>query len=95
MSSKPEEVTVTEPTVTLETLVRTQLSKALGGKRGMLEGAIPTIGFTVTWITTHNLNLSLVISGALAVVLLILRIAQRSTPQFVLNSLVGIGIAAV
>ena len=95
MSSKPEEVTVAEPTVTLETLVRTQLSKALGGKRGMLEGAIPTIGFTVTWITTHNLNLSLVISVGLAVVLLLLRIVQRSTPQFVLNSLVGIGIAAV
>src|SRR6478752_361622 len=94
MSSKPEEVTVTEPTVTLETLVRTQLSKALGGKRGMLEGAIPTIGFTVTWITTHNLNLSLVLSAGLAVVLLFLRIVQRSTPQFVLNSLVGIGIAA-
>ena len=71
MSSKPEEVTVTEPTVTLETLVRTQLSKALGGKRGMLEGAIPTLGFTVTWITTHNLNLSLVISAGLAVVLLL------------------------
>ncbi len=66
MSSKPEEVTVTEPTVTLETLVRTQLSKALGGKRGMVEGAIPTIGFTVTWITSHNLNLSLVISVGLA-----------------------------
>ena len=95
MSSKPEEVAVTEPTVTLETLVRTQLSKALGGKRGMLEGAIPTIGFTATWITLHNLNLSLVISGGLAVVLLVLRIVQRSTPQFVLNSLVGIAIAAV
>jgi Protein of unknown function (DUF3159) len=95
MSSKPEEVAVTEPTVTLETLVRTQLSKALGGKRGMLEGAIPTIGFTVTWITLHNLNLSLAISGGLAVILLILRIVQRSTPQFVLNSLFGIGIAAV
>jgi hypothetical protein len=95
MSSKPEEVTVIEPTVTLETLVRTQLSKALGGKRGMVEGAIPTIGFTVSWITTHNLNLSLVISCGLAVVLLLIRVVQRSTPQFVLNSLVGIGIAAV
>jgi len=95
MSSKPEEVTVAEPTVTLETLVRTQLSKALGGKRGMLEGAIPTLGFTVTWITTHNLNLSLVLSAGLAVILLLIRIAQRSTPQFVLNSLVGIGIAAI
>jgi hypothetical protein len=94
MSSKPEEVVVVEPTVTLETLVRTQLSKALGGKRGMLEGAIPTLGFTLTWITVHSLNLALVISGALAVILLGMRIVQRSTPQFVLNALFGIAIAA-
>lgn len=94
MSSKPEEVAVVEPAVTLETLVRTQLSKALGGKRGMLEGAIPTVGFTLTWITSHNLNLSLGISGGLAVVLLLVRVVQRSTPQFVLNSLLGIAIAA-
>jgi Protein of unknown function (DUF3159) len=95
MSSKPEQVAVTEPTETLETLVRSQLSKALGGKRGMLEGAIPTVGFTVAWVTSHNLNLSLLISGGLAVVLLLVRIVQRSTPQFVLNSLFGIGIAAI
>jgi uncharacterized protein DUF3159 len=94
MSSKPDEAVVVEPTVTLETLVRTQLSKALGGKRGMLEGAIPTLGFTLTWITVHNLNLALLISGGLAVLLLLLRIVQRSTPQFVLNALVGIAIAA-
>ena len=95
MSSKPEPGTVTESTVTLEMLVRSQLSKALGGKRGMLEGAIPTLGFTVTWIASRNLNISLVISGGLAVALLLLRIAQRSTVQFVLNSLVGITIAAI
>ncbi len=95
MSSKPDPVAVSGPTVTLETLVRSQLSKALGGKRGMVEGAIPTFGFTLTWIVSHNLNFSLVISGGLAVLLLLLRIVQRSTVQFVLNSLVGITIAAV
>lgn len=100
MSSKPEpEAAEAAPpvvtSVALETLVRSQLSKALGGKRGMLEGAVPTLGFTITWIVTHHLNLALVVSGALAVVLLLLRVAQRSTVQFVLNSLVGIAIAAI
>ncbi|MEJ7629872.1 MAG: DUF3159 domain-containing protein [Nocardioidaceae bacterium] len=100
MSSRPEPASAEAagdvvPSVTLETLVRGQLSKALGGKRGMLEGAIPTLGFTVTWIAAHHLNLALVVSGGLAVVLLLLRIVQRSTVQFVLNSLVGIAIAAV
>lgn len=85
----------TGTTATLETLVRTQLSKALGGRRGMLEGAIPTIGFTVVWIVAHDLKLALLVSGGLAVALLLLRVIHRSTVQFVLNSLVGIAIAAI
>ncbi len=83
----------TTPT-TVEQLVRQQLSTALGGGRGMLEGAVPTVGFTVTWISSHDLRLSLIISGALAVVLLFLRVMSRSTVQFVLNSMIGIAIAA-
>jgi hypothetical protein len=84
-----------EQYTTVEALVRAQLSKALGGKRGMLEGAIPTLGFTVSWISTHDLKLSLIISGVMAVVLLLVRVAQRSSVQFVINSMVGIAIAAV
>jgi len=83
------------PYATVEQLVRAQLSAALGGKRGMVEGAVPTIAFTVTWITSNDLRLSLVLGAGLAVALLAVRVAQRQTPQFVLNSLVGIGIAAV
>ena len=101
MSSSPEsgvEPAAPAPPVTaatLETLVRTQLSKALGGTRGMLEGAIPTLGFTLSWVVAHDLRLSLFISGGLAAVLLLVRIAQRSNVQFVMNSIVGIGIASV
>jgi hypothetical protein len=38
---------------------------------------------------------ALIIGCAVAVVLLAIRIVQRSTPQFVVNSLVGIGVAAL
>ncbi len=85
---------VAAPT-TVEALVRRQLSAALGGKRGMLEGAVPTLGFTVCWVATHDLRTALIVSGALAVVLLAIRMLQRSTVQFVINSMVGIAIAAV
>ncbi len=80
---------------TVEALVRAQLAKALGGKRGMLEGAIPTLGFTITWISSHHLKAALIVSGSLALIGLVLRIVQRSTVQFVFNAIIGISIAAV
>jgi len=91
-SERPD---VPEPPTTVEGLVRQQLGAALGGKRGMLESAVPTVGFTVTWITTHELRLALGISGALAVALLVARLVQRTSVQFVVNSMVGIAIAAI
>ncbi|MCO5993521.1 DUF3159 domain-containing protein [Actinoallomurus rhizosphaericola] len=79
---------------TVEEAVRKQLSKALGGPRGVVEAAIPTIGFTVSWIVSHQLKASLILGAGLAVVLLAVRLVQRSTVQFVLNSVFGIAIAA-
>lgn len=78
---------------TVEHVVRAQLSTALGGRRGMFEAAVPTILFTVVWLTVKELQLALMLSISAAVALLVIRIAQRSSPQFVLNALFGIGIA--
>jgi hypothetical protein len=80
---------------TVESVVRAQLAKALGGRRGMLEAAVPTVVFTVTFLLAKDLRLALVLSVATALVALAVRLVQRSTPQFVLNSLVGIGIGAL
>lgn len=82
-------------TGTVEEVVRGQLAKALGGRRGMFEAAVPTAAFTVLFLTTHQLKLSVLIAVACAAVLLVVRIAQRSTTQFVVNSLFGIGIGAL
>ncbi|MCW2781319.1 MAG: hypothetical protein JWR35_1768 [Marmoricola sp.] len=84
----------TDATRTVEEVVRGQLSKALGGARGMLEAAVPTAVFTICFLTTHHLKLAVIISVACALVLLVVRIVHRSTPQFVLNALFGIGIGA-
>jgi hypothetical protein len=100
-STKPAQATreretpaPSSPHETVESAIRAQLNKALGGKRGVVEGAVPTITFTASWITTHELRLSLALGGGAALALLVLRVVQRSTPQFVLNSLFGIAIAA-
>jgi hypothetical protein len=77
---------------TVEAVVRAQLAKSLGGRRGMFEAAVPTILFTVTFLASHQLRLALVLSVAAAVALLVVRVVQRSSIQFVVNSLVGIAI---
>jgi hypothetical protein len=76
---------------TVEAVVRKQLSTALGGRRGMLEAAIPTIMFTVAFLTTKDLRTALVVSVTVAVIALVVRLVQRTTIQFVVNALVGIG----
>ena len=79
---------------TVEQVVRAQLSKALGGRRGMLEAAVPTLAFTILFISTKQLELAIGVSVVIAVLLLVVRLVQRSSVQFVMNSLVGIGIGA-
>ncbi len=41
---------------TVEQLVRGQLAKALGGRRGIIESAVPTALFTISWIISHDLS---------------------------------------
>jgi hypothetical protein len=76
----------------VESVVRTQLAKALGGRRGMVEAAVPTVLFTLLWLTTRELRLALVVGVVAAAAMLAVRVVQRSTVQFCVNALVGIGI---
>lgn len=81
------------PTVaTVEAMVRQQMSTALGGRRGMVEAAVPGLLFTAVWLPTKEIGLALLISLAAAGVALAIRLAQRSTLQYVLNALFSIGI---
>lgn len=80
---------------TVEHLVRAQLSKALGGPRGIVEGAVPTIVFTTIFLITDQLRPALIAGVGLAMLAVAVRLAQRSTVQFAVNALFGIAIAAV
>jgi len=90
-------VTAPEPPTleTVEAVVRHQLSVALGGKRGMIEAAAPTLLFTFVWLATKDIQISLIPSLAVALALLVVRLVQRSSVQFVMNALFGIAIAWV
>jgi hypothetical protein len=61
----------------------------------MLEAAVPTVLFTVVFLLLHDLRSALVVSVAAAGVLLVVRLVQRTSPQFVLNAFFGIGLGAL
>lgn len=46
----------------VEHVVRKHLSEALGGARGMVEAALPTLAFTVVFLTTHQLKQALIVA---------------------------------
>ncbi len=87
----------------VEEFVRHELSKTLGGPRGMIESALPFIGFTASWILTKGrtdlplspLYLSLGVALALAVVLGVIRLVQRQSLRFVLQAIFPTAIAAL
>jgi len=80
---------------TVEALVRHQLASSLGGKRGMLEAAIPGVVFSAVWLPTKELQVALIASLAVAGLALLVRLAQRSSIQYVFNAIFGIGIGWV
>jgi hypothetical protein len=80
---------------TVEEVIRHRLSTALGGWRGSLETALPTVAFVVLWIARGDLVPALVAAGAVTVVLAIVRLAQRQSLQFVLQAVLPTVIAAV
>ena len=56
---------------------------------------MPTVIFTVVFLTMKDLRTAIIASVAVAVLLLVVRIVQRSSVQFVINALFGIGIGAL
>lgn len=85
-----------EPTFTyVEEFVRYQLSKSLGGPRGMVESALPFIAFTIAWVTTRELYVALGAALGIAIVAGIVRIIQRQSIKFVAQAIVPTAIAAI
>jgi hypothetical protein len=86
----------------VEEFVRYQLSRSLGGPRGMLESALPFVAFTVSWVVLRDttglplspLYLSLLAALGTAVVLALIRVLQRQSVRYVLQAIFPTAIAA-
>jgi Protein of unknown function (DUF3159) len=79
----------------VEEFVRYQLSQSLGGPRGMLESAVPFIGFTVAWVASRQLYLALGVAVGAAVILALVRLVQRQSLKYVAQAVIPTAIAAV
>ena len=54
---------------TVEEVIRHRLSAALGGWRGSLETALPTIAFVLGWTLTEDVRIAVAAAGVIALLL--------------------------
>jgi len=79
---------------TVETLIRERLSSAVGGARGSFETALPMVAFVVAWMWRHDVKIAVAASALVVVTLLLVRLASRQTPRYVLSAVLATAIAA-
>lgn len=79
---------------TVEELIRGRLSAALGGWRGSLETALPTVAFVVGWVWTNDVRTSVYAAAVVAVALLLIRLATRQTLRYVFSAVFATAVAA-
>jgi hypothetical protein len=79
----------------VEELVRYELGRTLGGPRGMVEAALPFVGFTVAWVASRALYPALGVAVGVALVLAVVRLAQRSSLKYVAQAVIPTAIAAL
>lgn len=80
---------------TVEALIRHRLSVALGGWRGSVETALPTVVFVGVWTATdHDVRTAAIAAIGVALVLAVVRVVQRSSLQHVLGAVFATALAA-
>jgi hypothetical protein len=80
---------------TVEAEVRARVAEQLGGARGSVETVLPFALFTLVFVLSEDVGLSVGVGIGVALAMYALRLVQRASTQFVRNGLVGIGIGAV
>ncbi|GAA4405790.1 hypothetical protein GCM10023168_19800 [Fodinibacter luteus] len=79
---------------TVEALIRHRLATALGGWRGSVETALPTVVFVAIWTWRRDIALAAGAALGIALVLAAVRVVQRSSLTHVLGAVLATGIAA-
>ncbi len=80
---------------TVEELLRARLSAAIGGWRGALESALPTVAFVLVWNRTSDVRLSAITAVVAAVLVGAVRLLEGQTLRYVGYALVAVVIAGL
>lgn len=79
---------------TVEAVIRHRLAEVLGGWYGSIETALPTVAFVVVWLLRAEVQPALLAAGAVALILLGVRLRAGGSLRFVLTSFVAVAVAA-
>jgi len=94
MSSEPPRPATVATPQTVEALIRHRLSTALGGWRGSIETALPTVVFVALWTWRQDVRLAAGAALGVALVLAAVRVVQRSSLAHVVGAVFATAIAA-
>lgn len=89
-----ESLEVSVGPTTVEEAVRQRLIEGVGGLRGSIEAAVPTVAFVLVWTVTKRIPLALAVAGVAVGLGLLLRLAQRQTVRYAASSILGLALAA-
>ncbi len=79
---------------TVEQLIRRRLSEAIGGWRGSIETALPTVAFVLVWVLQHDVRNAVIAAGVVVAVALAVRLLTRTTTRYVFSAVFATAIAA-
>lgn len=68
---------------------------AIGGPRGVVESMLPGFLFVVMFVVTSNLQLTIIVSAALAVLQVVVRLCQRQSVMGALSGLAAVAICLI
>ncbi|PKU90831.1 zinc ABC transporter permease [Bifidobacterium pseudolongum subsp. globosum] len=68
---------------------------AIGGPRGVVESMLPGFLFVVMFVVTSNLQLTIIVSAALAVLQVLVRLCQRQSVMGALSGLAAVAICLI
>lgn len=71
------------------------LTDAMGGWRGFIESALPGVVFVVAYLVTSDFQVPVISSVATVLVLVVVRLIQRTSIQQALTGVVGVAFGAI